>query len=90
MAFKLVYYGKVKDARSESEGSDAIDDDDNDVADDNKNVAAVGGEHESLSNTKVNGFVAPVNGVSKNLLSQQHQQQQQRELSPEEDNPKDK
>ena len=84
MAFKLVYYGNVvKDARSESEGSDAEDNVDNAAAakDADKTATAVG-EHAS----KINGH-APVNGVSKNLLSQQQQLQMQ--LSPE-DNPKDK
>ena len=75
MAFKLVFYGKVvKDARSESEGSDATDDDEK------KNVAArMNGDaplganlDASSSSSKPNG-VAGVNGISRDALASHHQ-----------------
>ena len=74
MAFKLVYSGKVvKDARSESEGSDATDDEE----DNNDNHAALSsssarstgdaplGDACALPASKSNGVAASLNGISK-------------------------
>ena len=104
MAFKLVYYGKVvKDARSESEGSDATDEDDN-----NENVSAsssgrpiddvpLGDAASSASSSasatslfasNSNGF-SSINGISKDAISQHETRQRISDFSAKE-TPKDK
>ena len=77
MAFKLVYSGKVvKDARSESEGSDATDDEedhnDNNAAPASSSARSTGdaplGNAGELPASKSNGVSLSLNGISKDAL----------------------
>lgn len=77
MAFKLMYYGKVvKDARSESEGSDATDDaDETKVGAADEDVAAIRKETVVAdASTTTNTSDGIANGVSKDLVHRQLQE----------------
>ena len=99
MAFKLVYYGKVvKDARSESEGSDATDEDENENVSSSSarpiDDVPLGGDAASSASASTTSLfasnsngISSINGISKEAISH-HETRQQSDFSAE--TPKDK